>query len=524
MPEALRKRKLPRAREGWPTIPYAPYEPTVAFFQSKVPLKRRDFDKLRRDAKLRAFTVATVTRMDILRDIKRAVDDAALSNVPWADFQKSLKAIMKRKGWRGLENWHARLVLDTHVQVAYGVGRMEAQIRNVIAFPLARFVGILDSKIRPTHRALNGKIFRVGSPAWRRHFPPLDFRCILPGQEIAGSFDTAFRLVYAGPVVEIETAAGRRLAVTVNHPIPTARGWLPAGVIEVGDKLFRDPLHVDGTAVQEPDYQYHPPAKIEQAFETFPHFLGTVPTSRVDFDSDGDFGDGEVEIVAVNWKLRHDIEARLRERRADLRFEGSKTLAAARRNLHERLVRVAPAALRIPSRATLTLDGGTVVPETAPLRALRFGPTTQLDTFLGQHAVQGISRNAEFIRNALAAPASAILLDEVVSVRNYEFRGHVFDLQSDSGIIRADSIMIGNCRCSMKPLEPDERIIARPMADNYRAKLTASEKKFAGPGAGFAYKPDLRAYTKEERRQVRKALRNPPADTEEPAMGEGELL
>jgi hypothetical protein len=42
--------------------------------------------------------------------------------------------------------------------------------------------------------------------------------------------------------------------------------------------------------------------------------------------------------------------------------------------------------------------------------------------------------------------------DKVVKIRNFNFSGHVYDLQSIEGLYIANSIVVKNCRCALAPV------------------------------------------------------------------------
>jgi hypothetical protein len=56
-------------------------------------------------------------------------------------------------------------------------GRWRGLMENVDNRPWIEYVAILDSRTRPGHRALNGKVFRYDDPFWRTHRPPLGWNC-----------------------------------------------------------------------------------------------------------------------------------------------------------------------------------------------------------------------------------------------------------------------------------------------------------------------------------------------------------
>ena len=144
-------------------------------------------------AQAKAFTVAGVTQQDVLEDIRAAVDDALKNGTTLSTFEKDLKPILQRKGWWGrhaqtdketgemfgkpLDPYRLKTIYQTNMQTAYMAGRYKSQIENVDNRPFWEYVAILDGRTRPSHRALDGKIFRYDDPFWDSLYPPNGFGC-----------------------------------------------------------------------------------------------------------------------------------------------------------------------------------------------------------------------------------------------------------------------------------------------------------------------------------------------------------
>ena len=166
----------------------------MKYFRSKGHTLSWDWRDTLGEAHARAFTVAHVARMDILRDIRGAVDEAITEGKTFREFQKSLEPTLRKKGWWGknkrfnpetgeeesvLEGSPQRLrtIYNTNMKSAYSAGREEFFQRNKDARPYGQFVAIIDPKTRDSHGKLHGKVFRLDDPFWDRFTPPLDFNC-----------------------------------------------------------------------------------------------------------------------------------------------------------------------------------------------------------------------------------------------------------------------------------------------------------------------------------------------------------
>ncbi len=56
-------------------------------------------------------------------------------------------------------------------------GRFQSQLENIDDRPYWQYVAILDGRTRPSHRAMNGKVFRYDDPFWGSFYPPNGWGC-----------------------------------------------------------------------------------------------------------------------------------------------------------------------------------------------------------------------------------------------------------------------------------------------------------------------------------------------------------
>jgi SPP1 gp7 family putative phage head morphogenesis protein len=148
-----------------------PFEEAIAFFADKISMTANEFYSLANDMRARAFTVARVWSMDVIMDIQNAVETAVDTGETLADFQGRLDDIMAARGWEGLTPWHAETVFRNNIQTAYSVGRWN-QMQDMSDKFYGEYDAVNDSHTRPTHAALDGKIFPLDHPFWDTWWPP----------------------------------------------------------------------------------------------------------------------------------------------------------------------------------------------------------------------------------------------------------------------------------------------------------------------------------------------------------------
>ncbi|HNB46223.1 MAG TPA: phage minor head protein [Burkholderiaceae bacterium] len=169
-----------------------PHERAIEYFQAKgLRVSSRALD-LAPEAHARAFTVAGVLKAEALQDIRSAMERAIADGQTFEEFKRGLKAKLKTQGWwgvptdpetgeilpgRAMTPHRLRTVFQTNTQSAYMAGRYKAQLENADQRPYWQYVAILDSRTRPRHRSLNGRIFRYDDPAWGVLYPPNGYNC-----------------------------------------------------------------------------------------------------------------------------------------------------------------------------------------------------------------------------------------------------------------------------------------------------------------------------------------------------------
>ncbi len=144
----------------------------------------------------RAFTVAKVTKVEILQDIVAALDKAQEEGTTFEKFQKALTPILQAKGWWGRQEAvnvgtgemrsvqlgsprRLRTIFNVNVQTSLQVGHYRTMTEPSVlaARPYWRYSAVMDGRTRPMHREWNGIILPADHPFWATHFPPNGWNC-----------------------------------------------------------------------------------------------------------------------------------------------------------------------------------------------------------------------------------------------------------------------------------------------------------------------------------------------------------
>jgi SPP1 gp7 family putative phage head morphogenesis protein len=173
-----------------------PFDEAIRFFQEKgMQISPDSYRDVWAAAHVQAFTVARVTQMDVLEDIRKAVDTAVKDGTPLNQFKKDLIPLLERRGWfspkgedaeikmpdgttrKRLTPWRLDNIYRTNLQSAYHAGRYRQMLENAPNRPWWMYDAVNDSRTRPSHAAMDGKVYRFDHPIWDSWHPPVGYRC-----------------------------------------------------------------------------------------------------------------------------------------------------------------------------------------------------------------------------------------------------------------------------------------------------------------------------------------------------------
>lgn len=124
--------------------------------------------------RFQAFTTAVVQDQRIRSRLKDAIDENLTKGEGYREFKQLVDDIFSKAGLTRLYNYQINNIYETNVSLAFGAGQMQKMLEVADEFPYWKYSATLDSKTRPPHAALHGKIFKAGDYTF---FPPIGFRC-----------------------------------------------------------------------------------------------------------------------------------------------------------------------------------------------------------------------------------------------------------------------------------------------------------------------------------------------------------
>jgi len=164
------------------------FQDAMKDFQRRGLIRKSDFASLSALLKRRAFTVAGVTKDQMLRTIHNELVKQIGAGADLRKFRKFIEERVKTAGFvpvefapgsTALSASHVETVFRTNVLNSYNGGRHAhmSQPEVVRAFPIWEFRPIVDNRTRTPHKNVNNKRLFANDPFWQTAYPPYGFNC-----------------------------------------------------------------------------------------------------------------------------------------------------------------------------------------------------------------------------------------------------------------------------------------------------------------------------------------------------------
>lgn len=124
--------------------------------------------------KFKGFASAIIKDAELSGAVKESLSQALAEGRSLRDWRREADRIFDRKGLTRLNPWQAETIYRTETTMAYGAGQYATLVEDADRFPFWEYVTAGDERVRDSHRALNGKIFRTTDS---RYYPPIGFNC-----------------------------------------------------------------------------------------------------------------------------------------------------------------------------------------------------------------------------------------------------------------------------------------------------------------------------------------------------------
>ncbi|AGG89919.1 phage minor head protein [Rhodanobacter denitrificans] len=157
-----------------------PFKEQIAFFRAKKNVLTEAWTDVWEAEHDHAFMVAGANRIDLLVDLRAAVDKAIAEGTGLEAFRHDFDQIVAKYGWayNGGRNWRTRVIYETNLRTSYAAGRY-AQLQALKAVrPYWRYRhSDAVQHPRPMHLAWNGLVLAADDGWWNTHYPPNGWGC-----------------------------------------------------------------------------------------------------------------------------------------------------------------------------------------------------------------------------------------------------------------------------------------------------------------------------------------------------------
>ena len=163
---------------GGPVLP----REAIAFLRSKGLKPSAAWLSVWREEHASAFTVAQMTRQDLLRQTHREVRRALRRGETFEMFRARLEPWLREKGWApegrgGAVPKRLHRIYHTNLRTAHAAGQWDRIARTEEGLPWLVYEIGPSEVHRDEHVAWAGLCLRVSDPWWRTHYPPNGWGC-----------------------------------------------------------------------------------------------------------------------------------------------------------------------------------------------------------------------------------------------------------------------------------------------------------------------------------------------------------
>jgi hypothetical protein len=246
-------------------------------------------------------------------------------------------------------------------------------------------------------------------------------------------------------------SSGACLTVTSKHKFLTTNGFAFADAIRQGDNLING-TGLEGVFAVNPDGNQGPTA-IEDVVGTLAKARGvnavSVPSAPEHLHGDGRRCNGNIDVVSTNSLLRNARQSTLLKHRASLPLcagwddaalaglcDGDAVLVAMSLAAHGVMRGRRPSPALCGCGVCHPVEHG-------------FTAVTPLEAGIPHDLHNGVAVEAESVGGLIDRFAGLVTTDKVVGIEVGWYSGHVYDLQTESGLYLSEGIITSNCRCDL---------------------------------------------------------------------------
>lgn len=200
----------------------------IDYLKGKLPEASLAWDSLAGPVHAKVFTVAGATSADLAGEIQASLQQALASGSTITAFRKDFDRIVQSHGWtyKGSRGWRTSVIFDTNMRSAHMAGRWAQIEANKEQRPFLQYRTAGDARVRPQHRAWDGKIYAVDDAFWHTHYPPNGWGCRCTVRSYGAAEMARKGLQVSKPIKpQVRDVVNRDGVITDRVPVGIDPGW-----------------------------------------------------------------------------------------------------------------------------------------------------------------------------------------------------------------------------------------------------------------------------------------------------------
>jgi len=131
-------------------------------------VRRPRFYQIAAEYRALAFTVSGYTKAQVLKKFYDELLAALEEGNSLAEFRENMNDFLEAEGYEGITPYQAENIFRTNIQTAYNVGHYKRMTEPGVKAlrPYWQYDAVNDSKTRPSHLAMDGRVFMADDPIW----------------------------------------------------------------------------------------------------------------------------------------------------------------------------------------------------------------------------------------------------------------------------------------------------------------------------------------------------------------------
>lgn len=155
------------------------FQEAVDYFRERVPVNAETFYQIAEEYRGLAFTVSGYSAVQVLKRFYEELLAALEEGRTLTEFQANMEDFLETEGYEGMNPFQADNIFRTNIQTAYNVGHYEQMTSPEVMKlrPYWQYDAVEDQHTRPSHLAMDGRVFPADHKVWNIWYPPNGFRC-----------------------------------------------------------------------------------------------------------------------------------------------------------------------------------------------------------------------------------------------------------------------------------------------------------------------------------------------------------